>query len=219
MLNKTNLAFPTLGSEFLGLYPIVNEYSQLKQLLPLGIKIIQLRIKDKQGAILEEQIQKSIRLASYYGTKLFINDYWALAIRYSAYGVHLGQSDLDTAPVDRLRNLGLRLGLSTHCHTELMRAYALKPSYIAYGPIFPTTSKVMSFSPQGIDKLKEVRKRVNCPLIAIGGIGLNQLPEILACGVDGIAVISAISQASEPVAAAYTLINKIDQYAANKNRN
>lgn len=212
-MNHKTLAFPNMDSESLGLYPIVNEAAQLKKLLPLGIKIIQLRIKNAPKAILEDQIQQSIQIANYYNTKLFINDYWELAAHYGAYGVHLGQSDLDHAPIDSLCKKGLRLGISTYSQTELIRALALNPSYIAFGPIFPTNSKVMSFQPQGIAKLKHVRSLVACPLVAIGGIGLKQLPEVLATKVDGIAVISAISQAVDPIQATIKLMDVIENYA------
>jgi hydroxymethylpyrimidine kinase/phosphomethylpyrimidine kinase/thiamine-phosphate diphosphorylase len=204
------LAFPNLGSEFLGLYPIVNEYAQLERLLPLGMRIVQLRIKEQRGILLEDQIRRSIQLANRFNTRLFINDYWELAAHYRAYGVHLGQTDLDNAPVANLAKTGLRLGVSAYSDTELVRACTLKPSYIAYGPIFPTTSKLMFAAAQGIDKLRRVRQLVKCPLIAIGGIGLKQLPVVLACKVDGIAVISAISQAIDSVQAARQLMNVID---------
>jgi len=203
------IPFPSLESQSLGLYPIVSEYTQLAQLLPLGINIIQLRIKDMRGVVLEQQIRRSIQLVKHSKTKLFINDYWELAAYYGAYGVHLGQTDLDNVPVERLRKIGLRLGVSAYSDAELARACALKPSYIAYGPIFPTASKRMSVAAQGVNKLRQVRRVVHCPLVAIGGIGLTQLPDILACEVDGIAVISAISQASNPVQVATKLMSII----------
>jgi thiamine-phosphate diphosphorylase len=219
-VNKSIVTFfPTMEYKNLGLYPIVSEYSQLEQLLPLGVKQIQLRIKNKQGAELAEQIQKSIQLAKHYETKLFINDHWQLALRYSAYGVHLGQDDLANASLTELCNSGLRLGISTHSDAELQHACALQPSYIAYGPIFPTISKPMTSPPSGITALKRVRSAVSYPLIAIGGIGLAQLPEVLACQVDGIAVISAISQAQDPIQAALKLKQLIDDYAINTRRN
>lgn len=215
LLNEQTLAFPSMDYETLGLYPIVSDYSQLEQLLPLGVKLIQLRIKNKQNEELEEQIKKSIHLARHYETKLFINDYWQLALRYSAYGVHLGQTDLDAAPLAELCSRGLRLGISTHSDAELQRACALKPSYIAYGPVFATTSKHVAFAPSGIAALKRVRASVPYPLIAIGGIGLKQLSDVLACNVAGIAVISAISQAPDPIEATLQLKQLIDEYAIN----
>ncbi len=208
------LAFPRIGCHPLGLYPIVNDSVQLAQLLPLEIKLIQLRIKNTQGPDLEKQIQQSIQLASRFATKLFINDYWELAIRYGAYGVHLGQADLKNAPIHKLHQLGLKLGISAYSDAELVRACALKPSYIAYGPIFPTTSKQMTASAQGIDKLRQVREWVKDPLIAIGGISLEQLPQVLRCNVDGVAVISAINQAIDPQKAAEKLMDVIQHHYA-----
>jgi hydroxymethylpyrimidine kinase/phosphomethylpyrimidine kinase/thiamine-phosphate diphosphorylase len=203
-------SFPSIGLKPVGLYPIVSNAAQLEQLLPIGVRIIQLRIKDRQDATLAYQIQRSVRLAKRYHTKLFINDYWELAAASGAYGVHLGQTDLVDAPVDKLRTLGLRLGVSAYSDAELARALALKPSYIAYGPIFTTPSKQIDVPAQGVDKLRAVRQLVNCPLVAIGGIGLTQLHLVLACHVDGIAVISAISHALNPIQAAKTLRDIID---------
>jgi hydroxymethylpyrimidine kinase/phosphomethylpyrimidine kinase/thiamine-phosphate diphosphorylase len=185
----------------IGLYPIVDSSHWLEKLLPLGVKTIQLRIKDKEGVELENEIKRSVALAKKYQANLFINDYWELAIRYNAHGVHLGQEDLDTANIEMIHNSGLYLGISTHSDAEVARAHALKPSYIAFGPIFPTTSKVMSSPAQGIDQLKRLRHQLlNYPLVAIGGITLERLPEVLATHVDGIAVISAITQAEDPIA-------------------
>jgi thiamine-phosphate diphosphorylase len=91
-----------------------------------------------------------------------------------------------------------RLGISTHSIAELARAHALRPSYIALGPIYPTTTKIMPFAPQGLNTLKEWRQWVDCQLVAIGGINLENLSCVLACGVDGVAVISALTQARSP---------------------
>ncbi len=191
----------------IGLYPIVDSSDWVEKLLPLGVKTIQLRIKDKKSVELENEIKRSVALAKKHHANLFINDYWELAIRYNANGVHLGQEDLDTADIKMIRNAGLYLGISTHSETEVARAHALKPSYIAFGPIFPTTSKVMLYPAQGITRLKRLRQQLlNYPLVAIGGINLERLPEILATHVDGIAVISAITQAADPIEMARKLM-------------
>lgn len=163
--------FPDCGSEPLGLYPIVDSYAWLQTLLPLGVKTIQLRIKNKNGQELEKEIQKSVCLAKSYNVRLFINDYWELALSHGAYGVHLGQEDLSRADVTSIYQAGLRLGISTHCYYEVARAHTFQPSYLACGPIFPTTSKVMAFAPQGILHLKRWQRTLNrYPLVAIGGI-------------------------------------------------
>jgi len=148
--------------------------------------------------MVEQEIKKSIALAKKYQAKLFINDYWELAIKHNAYGVHLGQEDSLTADIHKISQTGLYLGVSTHCYYEVARAHALQPSYIACGPIFPTTSKKMPCVPQGITNLKYWRKLLEYPLVAIGGISLDNVNDILSCGVESVAVISAVLNNPHP---------------------
>ncbi|OGT56227.1 MAG: phosphomethylpyrimidine kinase [Gammaproteobacteria bacterium RIFCSPHIGHO2_12_FULL_42_10] len=197
-----------------GLYPVVDSIAWLKKLLPLGINILQLRIKDKTGLALESEIQQAIILAKKYNTKLFINDYWELAIRFGAYGVHLGQDDLPRADLNAIRAAGLRLGISTHCYYEVARAHACQPSYIACGPIYHTNSKAMAFAPQGITALARWRRTLEYPIVAIGGIHLDNLDAVMATGVDAVALISAITAASDPVNAAQQLLMRVNDAAA-----
>jgi rhodanese-related sulfurtransferase len=115
-----------------------------------------------------------------------------------AYGVHLGQEDLNDADVHKIHAAGLRLGISTHCYYEVARAHAYHPSYIAIGPVFKTDSKIMSFPPQGLDRLHYWRRLLpNYPLVAIGGINEMNMQDVLATGVDGVAMISAITKAKD----------------------
>lgn len=205
-ITDENPSFPRCDYS-IGLYPIVDSFKWLETLLPLGIRTIQLRIKNKIDLALENEIIDSIKLAKQFGAQLFINDYWQLAVKHGAYGVHLGQEDLEYADVNAIRKAGLRLGISTHSYFEVARAHALKPSYIAYGPIFATTSKVMLFAPQGLVKLKHWCKLLDYPIVAIGGIDKNNFEKIKEAGVDGIAMISAILQANNPIAAAKDFLN------------
>ncbi len=196
-------SFPDCGSEKLGVYPIVDNSSWLEKFLPLGISTIQLRIKDDNNGNkqhVQEEIIKSIAIAKRYSCRLFINDYWQLAIKYGAYGVHLGQEDLATADINALLQSGIRLGISTHSYSEVARALAYKPSYIAVGPIYSTTTKTIAELPQGLENLKRWRRSLPYPLIAIGGITLEHLPEVVATGADGVAVISDILTAKDPLA-------------------
>lgn len=190
--------FPPCNSQDLGFYPIVDSVDWLERLFRVGVKTIQLRIKDKQGKSLEEALKKGIEIAKQYDARLFINDYWELAIAHKAYGVHLGQEDLVQADCYAIAQAGLRLGVSTHCYYEVARAHALQPSYIACGPIFATNTKNMPFAPQGIINLKKWREILEYPLVAIGGISIDRLPSVLACGVDGISVISAVLNDPQP---------------------
>ena len=142
-----------------------------------------------------------------YDARLFINDYWQLAIKHQAYGVHLGQEDLDVADLARIHQAGLRLGLSTHDDAELDRALAIQPSYIALGHIFPTQTKEMPSAPQGIEQLKRHLTRLtHIPTVAIGGISIARAPDVLATGVGSIAVVSAITQADDWREATRTLL-------------
>jgi hydroxymethylpyrimidine kinase/phosphomethylpyrimidine kinase/thiamine-phosphate diphosphorylase len=196
---KTTIIFPPCNKATLRLYPIVDSSEWVAFLLQQNIKTLQLRIKNQPLSQIEKEIKNSISLAKQYHANLFINDYWQLAIQYQAYGVHLGQTDLATADVSAIADAGLRLGISTHCAYEIARAHAMRPSYIAYGPIYPTTSKVMPFSPRGLTQLRYWRQVLaDYPLVAIGGINLHNYQEVLATGVDGIAMISAITQATHP---------------------
>ena len=192
---------PSFGPEPIGFYPIIDNLDYLEKLLVLGVKTIQLRIKnlDNSSNLLEEKIHKAIVLARHYThTRLFINDHWQLAIKHGAYGIHLGQEDLDTADYNQIIQSGLRLGISTHSYEELARAHAWRPSYIAYGPIFTTDTKKILFNPQGLIELERVCKLMNdYPIVAIGGITYETLPAVTKAGVNGIAVISAITQAKD----------------------
>ena len=184
--------------KLLGLYPVVDSSEWIETLLPLGVSTIQLRVKDLRGEELEKEIERSVALAKQYDCRLFINDYWQLAIKYDAYGVHLGQEDLDTADIDAIYAAGLRLGTSTHCHYEVARAIQYKPSYIACGPVYHTNTKQMPWIPHGIEGLAYWHKALDYPLVAIGGINDERIKAVAATGVDGVAMITAITEADEP---------------------
>lgn len=192
----------------LGLYPVVDSFAWVELLLNVGVKTIQLRIKE-QTETLEKEIQRSIALAKKHNATLYINDYWELALKFEADGVHLGQSDLDTADIAAIRKRGLLLGVSTHCYYEVAKAHAINPSYIAIGPIYPTTSKEMPFLAQGIDRLKRWQRTLNYPLVAIGGINIERMSDVVTTGVQGVALISAITKAQDPRGATEQLLSFI----------
>lgn len=188
--------------EQLGFYPIVDRVAWLKRLLPLGIKTIQLRIKDLQGDDLQSEIRQAVQIARQFDCSLYINDYWHLAIKYGATGVHLGQEDLASADIQAIEKAGLYLGISTHCYTEVASAIAFRPSYIAIGPIFATQTKAMRFAPQGITGLEHWRRLLSYPLVAIGGISLSKAEPLLAAGANGIAVVRDITNSTDVEASA-----------------
>lgn len=195
----------------LGLYPVVDSVEWIARLLEAGVTTLQLRIKDLPDEQVEADVAAAITLGKRYQARLFINDYWRLAIKHNAYGVHLGQEDLDTADLVAIHRAGLRLGVSTHDDTELARAIAVKPSYIALGHIFPTQTKEMPSEPQGLAELKRhVSGLQHYPTVAIGGISIERIPAVLACGVGSIAVVSAITQAPDWRAATAQLLRLIE---------
>lgn len=198
----------------IGLYPVVSNSSWLTILAKSGIRTIQLRIKGRGLKEVEQEIIKSITIADTYGINLFINDYWFLAIKYKAYGIHLGQEDLVTADINKINAAGIRLGISTHSYSELAIALAYQPSYIALGPIFPTTSKIMACMAQGIDRLQEWQMLLagNCQLVAIGGINVANIDRVVSAGVYNIALIAEITTSSDPVGITKELLHKIRRH-------
>ncbi|MFJ5455555.1 thiamine phosphate synthase [Pectobacterium jejuense] len=196
----------------LGLYPVVDSVEWIERLLGVGVKTIQLRIKDRSDEQAESNVIQAIALGRRYQAQLFINDYWRLAVKHQAYGVHLGQDDLDTADLAAIKKADLRLGVSTHDDRELARAVAINPSYIALGHIFPTQTKDMPSAPQGLAELTRhiTDLQGRFPTVAIGGISIDKVPAVLKTGVGSIAVVSAITQASDWRQATATLLRMIE---------
>lgn len=180
-------------------YPVVDTLDWLRRLIGLGVGTVQLRAKDLNDGEALQLVSDALEIVKGTPVRLVVNDYWRAAIVAGAKHLHLGQEDLAEADVHEIRKAGLTLGLSTHDEAELETALAAEPDYIALGPIFPTTLKTMRFAPQGIPKIAEWKKRVgDVPLVAIGGIKLEQAPEIYAAGADSIAVVSDITQNPDP---------------------
>ena len=201
LLSESNVSFkfPSLGVQNLGLYPIVDSIEWLETLLPMGVQIIQLRLKNKTEAELDSLIQQAVELSKNYSARLFINDYWQIAIKHGAYGVHLGQEDLMEANLYAIHNTGLHLGISTHGSYELKLAEKIQPSYIAIGAIFPTQTKEMTSQIQGLDNLQKlVNLNGDIPVVAIGGITLENASSVIKTGVNSIAMVSEITMSDNP---------------------
>ncbi len=197
------LEFAEHPSTEMGLYAVVDDLEELSRMLRLAVPIVQLRIKDQPLEQVDSWIAAAVDMVQGTPTKLYINDYWQLAARHGAYGVHLGQEDLTTADLPWIAAQGLRLGLSTHCEYELQRALAVRPSYVALGPIFPTQSKVMRFGPQGLARLRAWRRYVDRPLVAIGGIHAGNIQAVWETGVDAVAMISGLRDVTDQCVIAY----------------
>jgi thiamine-phosphate pyrophosphorylase len=181
-------------------YPIVPDTSWLARLLRLGVRFAQLRIKEQHDEIVRAEIAKAIAFSADHGCQLVINDYWREAIDAGADFVHLGQEDLAKADLAAIRAAKMRLGVSSHSHEELRVALDAEPDYVALGPIYPTKLKAMPWTPQGLDRVAEWTARLECPLVAIGGITLERVPDVLAAGADSLAVITDIVTSQDPEA-------------------
>jgi|GEM_PF-591357 len=218
-----SVSFPTLTKQSLGLYPVVDDVAWIERLLALGINTIQLRIKNPHQADLEQQVIHAIELGRQHQAQVFINDHWQLAIKHGAYGVHLGQEDIEESNLAQLSKAGIRLGLSTHGYYELLRIVQIHPSYIALGHIYPTTTKQMPSKPQGLVRLALYQKLIDSipygamesdiassrnrapigdilgyPTVAIGGIDQSNAEQVWQTGVSSLAVVRAITLAESP---------------------
>ena len=194
------LSFPAVRAP-LKFYAVVPDAAWVERMVKAGADTVQLRNKTLEGEALRAEIRRSVAAVEGSRTQLFINDYWQEAIAEGAYGVHLGQEDMDTADLAAIARAGLRLGLSTHSVAELDRALSVRPSYVASGAIFPTTTKAMPTQPQGIERLREyVRQAGDTPVVAIGGIDLDNGAEVLAAGASSLAVVRAVTDAADPEA-------------------
>ncbi len=180
-------------------YPIFDDANWLGRTLPLGVKLVQLRIKERPADEIRRQIVRSKGFCARHGAVLVVNDYWQVAIDEGCDFVHLGQEDLDTADITAIRKAGLRLGVSTHDHAELERGLALDPDYVALGPVYPTILKAMKWQEQGLERVTEWKRLIGaCPLVAIGGMTVERAGGVFAAGADIISAVTDITLHADP---------------------
>ncbi len=179
-------------------YPVLPDAAMITRLVPLGVKLVQLRFKGDADDI-PAQIATSLAICTRHGAQLVVNDHWQAALDMGADFIHLGQEDLDTADNAAIARAGVRLGVSTHDRAELDRALRLQPAYIALGPIWPTLLKQMPWRPQGLEKLSRWKVLIgDIPLVAIGGLTPTRLPDVFAAGADVAAVVTDLVAAPDP---------------------
>ena len=184
-------------------YLIVDTSDWLRRLLPCGVKLVQLRIKEGDEAFLRQEISSARNLCKAAGAQLVVNDYWKLAIDTGCDYVHLGQEDMDTADFVAIRKAGMKFGLSTHDESELDRALSFKPDYVALGPVYPTILKKMRFGPQGVERVTQWKKLTGkTTLVAIGGMSVERAPGVFAAGADSISVVTDVLLNKDPEARA-----------------
>ncbi|WP_409361718.1 thiamine phosphate synthase [Bartonella heixiaziensis] len=180
-------------------YLIVDNADWVECLLPLGIKLVQLRMKHENQQIIRQHIKRAKNICNKLGAQLIINDHWEIAIDEKCNFIHLGQEDLSNADLHAIRKSGIKVGLSTHDEHELDIALSVNPEYIALGPIYPTILKKMKWMPQGLEKIKQWRKRIGAlPLVGIGGLTPERAVDVLKAGANSAAVVTDIILHKKP---------------------
>ena len=181
------------------LYPIVPDAAWLARLVPLGVKTIQLRLKNASSERIRREIGASLEICARHDCQLIVNDHWREALSLGADYIHLGQEDLSAADLPTIQAKGMRLGVSTHSEAELDVALAAQPAYVALGPIYATKLKVMKWAPQGLTRLGEWKKRIGAlPLVGIAGITPERADGVIAAGADSVAVLTDIMTSADP---------------------
>ena len=178
----------------------------LEQALGGGVRAVQLREKDLGGAALLELARNVKRLCDRYGAELFINDRVDVALAADAAGVHLAANSMPVESARKLLGPDRKIGVSTHSPAEVHAASEAGADFVLFGPVYATTSKLPFGNPQGPAPLKAITDSTSVPVFAIGGIKQHHLPEIKAHGTARIALISAISEAPDPRAAARDML-------------
>jgi thiamine-phosphate pyrophosphorylase len=181
-------------------YLIIDRAAWLPRLLPLGLKLVQIRTKAADPETRRREIRDSLALCKAAGALCVVNDHWQEAIEFGAEWLHLGQEDLDSADLKAIRAAGIRIGISTANRAELDRALAVDPHHLALGPIWSTVSKDDAAPASGPELLTEWKRIARRPLVAIGGISLDRASICWGAGADSVAVISDVLSAAAPEA-------------------
>jgi thiamine-phosphate pyrophosphorylase len=195
-------------SRLAAFYPVVDSADWIRRLVPVGVKLVQLRIKDRTADEVRREVRAALAICVPRRVQLVVNDHWHIALDEGADFIHLGQEDLAGADLKAIRARHVKLGVSTHDDTELERALGVAPDYVALGPIYPTSLKSMPWAPQGLDRLGEWKRRIGrVPLVAIGGITLERAAGCLAAGADCVAVVSDVTRHPDPLGRAASWIS------------
>lgn len=182
-------------------YPILPDLGWMERIVPLGIRTVQLRLKDADPEEIRRQVRASKDVCAQHGCQLIVNDHWQAAIAAGCDYVHLGQEDLAAADIQAIKAAGLRLGISTHSEEELEIALRAAPDYVALGPIYETRLKAMKWAPQGLERITQWKRRIGTlPLVAIGGITPERAQGIVQAGADSVAVITDFFTHPDPEA-------------------
>ena len=206
-----------MGFEFrCPIYPIVGDTASDRspldladQLLGIGLPLLQLRLKQTPSGRFVEMAAELQRRCARHGAQLIVNDRCDVAEMVGAAGVHLGQDDLDPAAARQILGSTAIIGQSTHDDIQLDRAVADEAvDYVAFGPIFTTSSKRNPDPIRGLEGLRRAALRCPRPLVAIGGISVDNVADVMRAGANAAAVIGAIAAAADPTIAARDLLEQ-----------
>lgn len=173
--------------------------------------MIQLRDKVSGPRQLLREARQIAQLCRERGVCFIVNDRLDLALAADADGVHLGQDDLPPRNARALLGASKFLGVSTHSLEQALRAAEQGADYLGIGPVFATATKATGYEPVGCDPIRQLRARVDLPIVAIGGITLSNVGEVIRGGAAGVAVISAIVGADDITAITRAFVTAIEQ--------
>jgi thiamine-phosphate pyrophosphorylase len=171
------------------------------RLLAAGPCMLQLRAKEASARALAALARTLLPMARAAHVPLCVNDRLDVALAVGADAVHLGQNDLPLPDARRVAAGRLIIGLSTHDPRQAAQAHADGADYLGFGPVFGTVTKVNPDPTVGIDGLRRVVDAARVPIVAIGGIGLSNVDQVVAAGASAAAVIGAVEAATDPTAA------------------
>lgn len=177
-----------------------------------GATVIQLRDKTKPARELVEIARRMREICKDSGAALIINDRLDVALAAGADGVHLGKDDISYEDAWRTLPPLMVIGVSATNYREAMEADGNGADYIGAGPVFKTPSKHDASSPIGTETLGHICRGVKTPVVAIGGINMDNVGKVLDCGVSGIAVISAVTRSANMKASTKQLAGAVDRY-------
>jgi len=163
----------------------------VRQAVTAGVRIIQFREKNMSGRALYQKAVFLRSLTSGRRAALIINDYVDIALAVNADGVHLGQEDMPVKEARKILGKNKIIGISTHSLKQALHARRAGADYISFGPVFHTATKNAGI-PKGIKSLIEIKQHIKIPVIAVGGINIENAPDVLRAGADAIAIVSGI---------------------------
>lgn len=183
----------------------------VEEALQGGVRAVQLREKDLRPDELYGLACQLRRITVAYGAKLLINDRIDIALAVNADGVHLPESGIPAAAARKILGPGRLIGVSCHSMSSAACAQRDGADFITFGPVFSTPSKAAYGDPQGVARLAETASSLQIPVFGLGGITTEKIPQVMAAGVRGIALVSAIMAAGDPQSAAAGILRTIGQ--------